>query len=496
MLADLEAPRPPPQHWPWKKLLLGLLGFLVVILAILFGYDEALEPYDDLLPARTTTPDARTNGYVYLNEHWKHLSELSTLDEATASQMVDGRMGWDSDFIVKLQNGRDLVAPDLRAALALPEFLTHSRSEDEAEVRSASAGGSIFSTRLFRRDWIFRATTPLSLASMDKAHGGDIAGALALIGDLHECGQRLIKGSGSLGALEMGVGQYGSTMALSCDLLELGTLDETQAAALAGIWKSDPDILEGWSAALRSEAAYRREVIQGTKNGTLASPVWAKPKFPWLLLKTNRTMNRSHRQIRTLIRDGFRPFPSVEAAKAAGWGAAGDYAMKPVRSLDPNYVGNRLFASDRSGETLESLTSAALFRPRALRVRIALYRWRLAHPGPWPATLDALVPEFLPSVPLDPWNGKPLLWDPAAEVIYAVGSDWTPDLPGKNAYRSRSWFTDEYYPPGLRLQLPPLPAKPSTVAMGMSILYRPRDGHDHVVIMLSGCGRWLTDWKF
>ena len=42
--------------------------------------------------------------------------------------------------------------------------------------------------------------------------------------------------------------------------------------------------------------------------------------------------------------------------------------------------------------------------------------------GRRPQTLDELVPDFLPSVPLDPFDGQPFRYNPDKGVIYSVGT--------------------------------------------------------------------------
>lgn len=58
------------------------------------------------------------------------------------------------------------------------------------------------------------------------------------------------------------------------------------------------------------------------------------------------------------------------------------------------------------------------------RAAVAIERFRLRH-GERPRTLDSLVPEFLPEVPLDPFDGKPLRFrlDSHEYRLYSVGSD-------------------------------------------------------------------------
>jgi hypothetical protein len=61
------------------------------------------------------------------------------------------------------------------------------------------------------------------------------------------------------------------------------------------------------------------------------------------------------------------------------------------------------------------------FRRTAIAT-IAAERFRRAHAGQPPPSLAALVPEFLASVPQDPFDGKPLKYRVAADsyVVYSV----------------------------------------------------------------------------
>jgi ABC-type transport system involved in multi-copper enzyme maturation permease subunit len=61
---------------------------------------------------------------------------------------------------------------------------------------------------------------------------------------------------------------------------------------------------------------------------------------------------------------------------------------------------------------------------RCVVAMLAAERYRLAH-GSWPKSLNDLVPAFLPQVPTDPFDGKPLRVRRLADgvVIYAVGLD-------------------------------------------------------------------------
>ena len=58
---------------------------------------------------------------------------------------------------------------------------------------------------------------------------------------------------------------------------------------------------------------------------------------------------------------------------------------------------------------------------RVIRAALAISLHRSEHATP-PETLAALVPSFLPSVPIDPWNGTPLRYDAGPmNRVWSVG---------------------------------------------------------------------------
>jgi hypothetical protein len=65
---------------------------------------------------------------------------------------------------------------------------------------------------------------------------------------------------------------------------------------------------------------------------------------------------------------------------------------------------------------------------RASQTALAVERFRMAH-GNLPASLGALTPQFLSSVPLDPVDGEPLRFKvlPRGYVVYSIGTDGQDD---------------------------------------------------------------------
>lgn len=61
---------------------------------------------------------------------------------------------------------------------------------------------------------------------------------------------------------------------------------------------------------------------------------------------------------------------------------------------------------------------------QSLATACAVERYRMAH-GRLPATLEDLVPAFLPSIPKDQLTGKPLCYKPSESSSYLIyGTGW------------------------------------------------------------------------
>ena len=109
--------------------------------------------------------------------------------------------------------------------------------------------------------------------------------------------------------------------------------------------------------------------------------------------------------------------------------AADERFRPPVNPFACNWVGrhqvNGFALSCRNrlkGSRVDKWVT--LERTRA-RIAVAVARWRLAHCRQPPTTLDALVPQYLPAVPTDPWSedGKPLGYDASSGfgIVWTVG---------------------------------------------------------------------------
>ena len=123
-----------------------------------------------------------------------------------------------------------------------------------------------------------------------------------------------------------------------------------------------------------------------------------------------------------LIAASRQPFP--EALEAA------DVSQKRLMQLagDRNPI-NRynammtLLIMPATASSFQATGRSVALR-EVMRSAIAAKRHQLKH-GQWPTSLAAAVPEFLPAVPADPFDGQPLrlIANEAEMVIYSVGKD-------------------------------------------------------------------------
>lgn len=107
-----------------------------------------------------------------------------------------------------------------------------------------------------------------------------------------------------------------------------------------------------------------------------------------------------------------KPFPASIDAMA-------EYGQLNVPS---DLILSRMLLPALGGLIQRGADSAA--RIRNARAAIAVERYRLQHQGALPDSLNALVPEFLASVPIDPYDGKPLRYESkpgSGYIIYSVG---------------------------------------------------------------------------
>ena len=101
-----------------------------------------------------------------------------------------------------------------------------------------------------------------------------------------------------------------------------------------------------------------------------------------------------------------------------------DNGMSRIDVLKPNWYGRQMVAGACDAVVKSSRRSLKCnaMSVRFARIIVASQLYALKHDGQCPASLDALVPEFLDSVPKDPFDEESeVRYDPAEKLIWSVG---------------------------------------------------------------------------
>ncbi len=124
--------------------------------------------------------------------------------------------------------------------------------------------------------------------------------------------------------------------------------------------------------------------------------------------------------MRDVVAATEKPWPEALSASVA----AGNWQPNPmslvdglVEEFDSSFISVCVQVGARATANTRSLDAA-----------IAVELFRRDH-GDWPAALNDLVPQYLPAVPVDPFDGKPLRYivkEPGF-VVYSVGEDLVDD---------------------------------------------------------------------
>ncbi|HEV2292727.1 MAG TPA: hypothetical protein VGR35_02665 [Tepidisphaeraceae bacterium] len=148
----------------------------------------------------------------------------------------------------------------------------------------------------------------------------------------------------------------------------------------------------------------------------------------------------------------------ITAAAAPDWPTARKLLPNPPVVTGPRVAAHVVSQSVRPalGRALStSMHGAANARLAAVALAIRLYQ--LDHNGQRPPTLDALVPAYLPAVPLDPFagGGQPLGYVPdrIAPYVYSVGENGIDDSALTPAWRPDEKTLDPGKAPDLFLRL-------------------------------------------
>ena len=150
--------------------------------------------------------------------------------------------------------------------------------------------------------------------------------------------------------------------------------------------------------------------------------------------------NRTKRLYADHIRDFISNAPRSYADMTLTSSPTPSRLNRVLRYIRPNSVGEMLLQlmdpvlDDQLGKLCVSRSDLA-----AARLVVALQLHRREH-GAFPERLDALVPDELEAVPLDPFDGRPFRYDAKRRIVYSVGKNLVDD--GGSSLRLKGGASD------------------------------------------------------
>lgn len=177
---------------------------------------------------------------------------------------------------------------------------------------------------------------------------------------------------------------------------------------------------------VRGDRAGAERFFNAVRAGTLDSPKLAatlgfSAPVRWLYL--NNRIRHSQAFSLRLYNEAQGIARSPEHTQLPKWKAFDERIQQLRKQHEVNQAFAVPVAPDMGRMAPTLLQHAALARTLAVAVAMELYRVR--NGGRWPSRIDQLVPDYLPTVPRDPFRDAPILVKPTADgwIIYSVGVD-------------------------------------------------------------------------
>jgi len=176
-----------------------------------------------------------------------------------------------------------------------------------------------------------------------------------------------------------------------------------------------------------------------TMGGTPPNPLHAVPgsiatKLSYFC-KPNQTTRECMDFFRPPLEDACKLLAQVRPPRQR----VGGLLDTPLKYFVPNSWGSTmLLLLTPSYGGVHKLKSQCQTDTAATQVLVALRCFKLKT-GRLPQKLDELVPEYLPAVPLDDFDGKPIRYSAEKKIVYSVGVDFQ-DSGGMTREEARKWW--------------------------------------------------------
>jgi len=406
----------------------GAVMALVAVPLVWLTWDESSPDTSDLAVQWPDVPEA-DNGLTYLLEAQSKVAVPVGKDRDRFDHMVVGR-DWDDALAGQLVESNAEALALMDRAAACPRF-------------------QFPETGIFGRldwhltDWMWLMRVGCIRARLSSHEGRseqalDEAMRVVRVGRAIQCGRGV--------QIVCLAGQVGELFGLQT-LRDLNTdgIPPDRLAAAACQLASLPDPGEGMVETCKVEYGAMSRLVDdvvedrtdlASVSGRLHGYDRLKDRLTvYLFIRPNATKRLMAESVRTTIDNARCPLaqatdlrdfedPSVKSL----WNCGGITVSKILNA------GGRFIKNKVEVKTSVAITEALL----ALRA----YKTKT---GRLPQSLDELVPAYLPSVPLDDFDGKPIRYSAAKKIVYSVGEDFKDDG-GMTREEARAWFEEQGHP--------------------------------------------------
>jgi len=417
MTADPDSPKK-NRSWLWT--VLGMAGVVVLFLGIAapFYLQDESPPEDGDLRVRDPVVPAEQNGLVQMRNLPGGLVDFVQFAGKEGVKEEEAQ-----DIFAGVKTNDELV--DKFLVQAQPAF---EKLDEVLQLPHFAFNDDISPTTLLPEISIMIKYARILRISASRHQAlGDYPSAVHDVELMRLLARRLSEGYKPLVQVLTACSVNGMARKTAQDLFDDPALPAASTSALTQEFGREISWPRSMQRSINVESLLLVNALDMVKQGRTTPMALAGSKSPAvpfinLSFRENETKQAAIDFYRDLRQSLGRPYSASKTTAFTGVQSYVGNTSSVQYWLRPNLAGRSILgiltpSFDRLADMMYTQTAA----DRLLLIEGAVRQYFDAHHA-LPATLNDLVPDFLPAIPHDPFNDKPLLYDATRGVIYSVGT--------------------------------------------------------------------------
>lgn len=433
----------------WKIALGVLLGLCLLaaagLIALLRSLPKDIAPFDDSALRRPveSLPDEK-NAFAHYRLAAKAMQYPDDLDRYC--DILEGKE-WDSEFVCSVLEINAEFFDHVRRANLLERCLAPRVETFDAPMPYLAVWRSMARMYAIKADYHFREGQP--------------GKAIEALGDM-------MRFASLCGAEPASRIQYRMSLALreialfrARDMIRSGGFENRHLLRVIELLRDHEPSTREFVIALQTEYEIFGNLFEDMAAGNIpmdgGSPIMSfLGRFgARFFIHPNRTKRDMAMFVQEIIDQVDQPYAQMELTCPGEWSApylriAGSNDWRAMLRT-PNLAGSILVGMSipLSRSIVLRKKKARVFH-RATKLLAALHVFKNEH-GRFPETLDELVPDILPAVPMDPYDGEPFRYSHEKGIVYSVGENLEdhggsreprPGMTPETMWQKRWWAED------------------------------------------------------